>query len=119
MAYATGAIDKLGTIIYERHFHAPPHVNQEWVQRCAGQLHGALSVLEESPKEPFFMGELLSQADITTGAMIGYMKLGRYQPFPAKTYPSLEALSQRLEAMDAFIACRPAPEETMPAGLSA
>ena len=58
---------------------------------------------------------VISQADVTTGAMIGYMKLGRYKPFPSDTYPALEALSQRLEAMEAFIACRPAPDETMPA----
>ena len=114
MAYATGAIDKLGTIIYERHFHPPQHVNQDWVARCRSQLDGALRVLETFPKSPFFMGEKLSQADITTGVMIGYMKLGRYGAFPSASYPGLEALSQRLEALQAFVATRPSPEETMP-----
>lgn len=75
MAYATGAIDKLGTIVYERTFHPPEHVAQEWISRCRSQLAGALSVLEDLPKEPYFLGERLSQADVTVGAMMGYMKL--------------------------------------------
>jgi glutathione S-transferase len=114
VAYATGAVDKLGTITYEQHFHPPQHVSQEWVARCHKQLEGALQVLEDIPKEPYFLGETLTQADITTGVMIGYMKLGRYIPFPASRYPTLEALSQRLEALEAFVAARPSPEETMP-----
>lgn len=117
MAYATGAIDKLGTIVYEHQFHRPEHVNQDWVARCRSQLYGALAVLEKFPKLPFFMGERLSQADITTGVMIGYMKLERYEGFPSTTHPGLEALSQRLEALDAFVASRPSPDETMPAAI--
>src|SRR5688500_18665845 len=50
MAHATGAIDKLGTIVYERTFHPPEHVAQDWIARCRSQLEGALSVLEELPK---------------------------------------------------------------------
>jgi glutathione S-transferase len=118
MAYATGAIDKLGTITYERHFHPPQHVSQDWVARCHGQLEGALQVLEEIPKDPYFLGEKLSQADVTTGVMIGYMKLGRYMPFPSSAYPGLETLSQRLESLDAFAAARPSPEETMPTAVT-
>jgi glutathione S-transferase len=119
MAYATGAIDKLGTIVYERHFHRPEQVNQDWVARCRSQLDAALAVLEEIPKEPYFMGEKLSQADVTTGVMIGYMKLERDEPFPSATHPGLETLSKRLEALDAFVASRPSPEETMPSAVSA
>jgi glutathione S-transferase len=118
MAYATGAIDKLGTIIYEHHFHRPDQVNRDWVARCRSQLDAALAMLEEIPKEPYFMGEKLSQADVTTGVMIGYMKLGRYEPFPSATHPGLEALSQKLEALDAFVASRPSPEETMPVAVN-
>jgi glutathione S-transferase len=114
MAYATAAIDKLGTITYEHAFHPPKHVSQDWMARCHRQLEGALQVLEEIPKEPYFLGETLTQADITAGVMIGYMKLGRYKDFPAAAYPTLEALSQRLEKLDAFAAARPSPEETMP-----
>jgi glutathione S-transferase len=114
MAYATAAVDKLGTITYEHAFHPPQHVGRDWIARCHRQLEGALEVLEEIPKEPYFLGETLTQADITTGVMIGYMKLGRYKPFPAAAYPALEALSQRLETLDAFAAARPSPEETMP-----
>jgi glutathione S-transferase len=117
MAYATGAIDKLGTIVYEHHLHPAGDINRDWVARCRAQLDGALAVLEEIPKEPYFLGERLTQADITTGVMIGYMKLGRYEPFPATSHPGLEALSQRLEALDAFAAARPGVDEVMPPAL--
>jgi glutathione S-transferase len=114
MAYATGAIDKLGTIVYERTFHPPEHVAQEWIARCRSQLDGALSVLEDLPKEPYFLGERLSQADVTVGAMMGYMKLRAKEAPAAASYPTLEALSQRLEALDAFRAAQPSPDEVMP-----
>ncbi len=115
MAYATGAIDKLGTIVYERAFHPPEQVNEVWMARCRKQLEGALAVLEEIPKEPYFLGEGLSQADITAGAMMGYIKLRPDHAPPAGAYPSLDKLSDRLEALDAFRAALPSPQETMPA----
>ena len=114
MAYATGAIDKLGTIVYERTFHPPEHVAKEWIARCRSQLQGALSVLEDLPKEPYFVGERLSQADVTVGVMLGYMKLRpEYAPNPS-FYPTLEALSERLEDLDAFRNARPSSNEVMP-----
>jgi glutathione S-transferase len=114
MAYAAGAIDKLGTIVYERSFHPPEHVALEWIARCRSQLEGALSVLEDLPKEPYFLGERLSQADVTVGAMMGYMQL-RPKDAPARgSYPTLEALSERLEELDAFREARPCPDEVMP-----
>ncbi len=115
MAHATGAIDKLGTIVYERTFHPPEHVAQDWIARCRSQLEGALSVLEELPKEPYFLGERLSQADVTVGAMMGYMKLRPREAPPAGSFPSLETLSERLEELDAFREARPSPNEVMPA----
>jgi glutathione S-transferase len=114
MAYATGAIDKLGTIVYERTFHPPEHVAQEWISRCRSQLAGALSVLEDLPKEPYFLGERLSQADVTVGAMMGYMKLRPKDAPTLASYPTLEAMSDRLEELDAFREARPSPNEVMP-----
>jgi glutathione S-transferase len=114
MAYATGAIDKLGTIVYERTFHPPEHVATEWIARCRSQLEGALSVLEDLPKEPYFVGERLSQADVTVGVMMGYMKLRPKDAPNPSSYPTLEALSERLEDLDAFRNAYPSPNEVMP-----
>jgi hypothetical protein len=86
---------KLGTITYEHAFHPLQHVSQDWMARC-----------HDSSKAPcrcrgnswvLFLGETLTQADITAGVMIGYMKLGQYKPFPSAAYPTLEGLSQRLK----------------------
>ncbi len=50
MAYATAAIDKLGTIVYEHAFHPPEHVAQEWIARCRRQLAGALRCSRKFPR---------------------------------------------------------------------
>jgi glutathione S-transferase len=114
MAFATGAVDKAGTIVYERHFHSPGHVNADWVARCSRQLDGALGWLERAVTEPFFLGDRLTQADVTTGAMLGYLKLRLPESFAPGHYPALDRLSARLEAMDAFVKARPGPDEIMP-----
>jgi glutathione S-transferase len=114
MAFATGAVDKAGTIVYERHFHPPGHVNADWTARCRGQLDGALAWLERSPAGPFFLGDRLTQGDVTTGAMLGYLKLRLPESIPPGRYPALDRLSSRLEAMEAFVKSRPGPDEVMP-----
>ena len=114
MAFATGAVDKAGTIVYERHLHPPDHVNDDWIARCRGQLDGSLGWLERSLAGPFFLGDRLTQADVTTGAMLGYLKLRLPESFPSGRYPGLDRLSFRLEAMDAFVRSRPGPDEVMP-----
>jgi glutathione S-transferase len=114
MAYATGVVDKLGTIVYERTFHPPEHVSEDWMARCRRQLEGALSVLEGLSKEPYFLGDRMSQADVTMGVAMGYMKIRpEYAPAPG-SYPGLEALAERLEALDAFKAALPSDKEVMP-----
>lgn len=114
MAFATGAIDKGAGVVYERHLHSPQNLNQDWIDRCRWQLAGSLAWLEKQNKSPYFLGNRLSQADITTGVAIGYLKLRLAKDFPVATYPTLERLSAKLEATDEFIAARPSPNETMP-----
>ena len=114
MAFATGAVDKAGTIVYERHLHPPDHVNADWVARCSGQLDGALGWLERAVTEPYFLGDRLTQADVTTGAMLGYLKLRLPENFVPGRYPALDRLSARLEATDAFVKARPGPTRSCP-----
>jgi hypothetical protein len=63
------------------------------------------------------MDERLMQPDITVTVMLGYLRLRLPDALPAGRYPGLERLSAACEALPAFIATRPSPEETMPAGL--
>lgn len=114
IALASGAVDKAGAQVYERHFHPPQTVNEDWVARCRDQMRGALAQLEAKLDGAWFVADRFGQADITTAAMIGYLKLRLPEIDVARDYPRLAALSQRCEAMACFAAARPGADEVMP-----
>jgi len=113
-ALAVGAIEKTGAVVYERHFHRPECVSSEWVERCLGQLAGALSHLDQTAGAPWFFGEKMTQTDIAVGCAIGYLRLRLEEAFPPSRYPSLQALVSRCNALDEFARTQPAPDELMP-----
>ena len=115
MAMATGTIDKCGAVVYERHFHPGSKVNQEWVERLRVQVAGGLRWLEGRLTGDWFFNNKLSQADITAGVLLGYLHLRLAEVLSDGAYPRLEAFSKRCEALSAFIAARPSPDELMPA----
>jgi glutathione S-transferase len=115
-AIATGAIDKMGAYVYERHFHPPAHVNAEWAARCKGQFLGGLGHLERVLEGEWFHGGHFSQADVTTACMLGYIRLRVPEVSLEATFPKLSRLADRCEAMPAFQAARPSADEVMPAG---
>jgi glutathione S-transferase len=111
---ATGAIDKAGAVVYERHFHHGEHQNAGWIARCKGQLGGALGWLESQLKGEWLTGPKMTQADIATGCMVGYLKLRLPEALRDGDYPELERHSLACERMEAFVAARPSPDEGMP-----
>lgn len=111
---ATGAIDKTLAVVYERHFHNPQGIAHEWTVRCMAQLSGALVHLDAHAGQLWYFGNRFTQADVTLGCLIGYLKLRLPEAFPTGRYPRLEKLSDRCEALDAFEKARPAPDEVMP-----
>src|SRR5512145_2937683 len=117
VALATGAIDKAGAIVYERVLRPADKVYPPWIERCQGQLAGALDALEALPCAPWLMGERLMQPDITVAVMLGYLRFRVPDALPLGRYPGLERLSAACEALPAFVATRPSPDETMPSGL--
>jgi glutathione S-transferase len=117
VAYATGAIDKAGAVAYERLLRPVDKVHQPWIDRCLGQLAAALAALEALPQSPWLMGPRIMQADITVTAMLGYLRLRVPDGLPKGRYPNLERLSAACEALPAFAATVPAPDETMPSGV--
>ena len=114
-AMATGAIDKAGAWVYERHFHPPGQRSETMLARYQTQLAGALSWLDAQTRDGRLCGPALSQADISAAALVFYLKLRVAPAFPEGSYPRLAALCDALEATDAFIATLPAPDERMPA----
>ncbi len=114
VAYATGAIDKAGAVVYERWLHPAPAANVQWIDRCRGQLQGALSVLEARADGDWLWDRRLTHADVATGAMLGYLNLRLPEEFSPSAYPRLTAYSRRLESLDIFVEARPNPDEVMP-----
>jgi glutathione S-transferase len=114
---ATGAIDKAGAIAYERLLRPADKVHQPWIDRCRTQLASALRALDALPSSPWLLGERIMQPDITEAAMVGYLRLRVPEALPAGHYRNVERLSAACEALPAFVATRPAADETMPAGL--
>jgi glutathione S-transferase len=114
MAVASGTTDKVGAYVYERHFHEPANVNRQWLARLKGQAEGGLQWLENRLSGDWFFDGRLSQADITTGVLLGYLHLRVQDMLGHGRYPRLEAHSKRCEALPAFMAARPSPDEVMP-----
>jgi glutathione S-transferase len=111
---ATGSIDKAGAVVYERHFHEGAHLSQQWEARCKQQLVGTLGWLESQLRGEWLTGSKLTQADVTTACMVGYLKLRLPETVREGEYPELERHSMACEKLDAFVACRPSPDEVMP-----
>jgi glutathione S-transferase len=113
-AAATGAIDKAGAVVYERHFHGPEAVNAQWLARCQGQMIGGLSFLEGQLTATWLALDRFTQADLTAAALLGYLRLRMPEIALDRDYPQLKRLSERCEAMPSFAAARPSPDEVMP-----
>ena len=112
MALATGAIDKIGAATYERVVRPSAFRWPEWIERCRIQGEGAIAALAA---EPWLAGARLDQAQITTACMIRYVRMADPEALPPGRHPSLDALSQRCEALPAFQATFPA-EYVVPKG---
>jgi glutathione S-transferase len=114
-AMATGAMDKAGMWVYERHFHPPGQRSETMLARYEVQLAGALSWLDAQTRDGRLCGPTLSQADISAASLVFYLKMRVVRAFPEGSYSRLAALCDALETTGAFIATRPAPNENMPA----
>ena len=114
VALACGTAEKAGQVTYERYFHPGKMLCTDWEQRCLKQLTAGLVELEKDCGSPWFSDVHMSQADVTIGCMIGYVKLRVPEAFPAKKYPKLHSLSLHCELREEFVKTRIAPDEVMP-----
>ena len=110
LALASGVIDKIMASAYERLVRPEPYRWPEWIARCRTQAEGGIAALEAQswPADANLDQAPLDQACITTTCMIRYIGQADPDLLPSGRYPSLEALSQRCEAHQAFRATWPA-----------
>jgi glutathione S-transferase len=115
VALAAGTIEKAGAVTYERHYHPKKMLSEEWEARCLDQLKAGLTELEKNCGTPWYFDLHMSQADVTIGCLIGYVKLRVPEAFPAKKFPKLHGLSLHCEMREEFVKSRISADEVMPA----
>jgi glutathione S-transferase len=111
VAMATGAMDKAVALVYERKFHTGKAISKEWEDRCHSQLSATLQELEKNCGTPWFIDTHMTQADISIGCMLGFLKLRVGEAFPADKYPKLHRLAQHCETREEFANARISPDE--------
>jgi len=102
---ATGVIDKVGSVIYERVVRPQAYRWPEWIERSRTQAVGGLAALA---REPWPATDKLDQAQITTACMLRHAALSDASLLAGDEYACLRALSERCEAMPEFKATFPA-----------
>ena len=103
IALASGALDKGVQQVYERIFRPAEKRHEPWLQRCAGQMRGALGELEArcaATTSEWLAGDGLSQADITLACYLTYMQ--EAVPVDLAAYAALHARVARCEALPVF-----------------
>ena len=105
IALATGAIDKIGTVAYERLIRPAAYRWPEWIERCRTQGTGALAALAA---ESWPQSAQIDQAQITTACLIRYVRMAQPDLLAPGRHPALDALSLRCEARGEFQATYPA-----------
>jgi glutathione S-transferase len=80
VALGLGANEKLVAIVYEHLMRRADQRSANWIERCRGQMEGALAVLDDAAGDagPWLLGDRLTQADITT--MLGFSPLSSRRP---------------------------------------
>lgn len=105
IALATGTIDKVMGIGYERLVRPERYRWPDWIARCRTQAEGGLAALA---KQSWPVDSPLRQDWITTACMMRYVRLAVPDLLPPGRYPALDAVSDRCEALPAFKATWPA-----------
>jgi glutathione S-transferase len=114
IALAMGTMDKALVLFYERLFHIDKHINRDYEKRLLSQVNAGIAKLEDDCGAPWFFDDRFTQADITIGCILGYVKLRLPDVFPADRFPKLHALALHCETKEDFVKARPSPEELAP-----
>jgi glutathione S-transferase len=120
MALATGAADKGVLQIYETAFRPAEKRHAPWTERCRTQMSAALAALERQAAargDSWLVAAGLTQADITVGCVLGFLRGALGVNRDSLEYPALARFSARCEDLPAFRAVPfpgfgvPAPEQ--------
>jgi glutathione S-transferase len=105
VALASGTIDKVMGIGYERLIRPEAYRWPEWIARCRTQAEGGLAGLAGLS---WAADARVDQTWITTACMMRYVRLADRDLLPRGRYPALDTISDRCEALPAFKTTYPA-----------
>jgi len=109
-AVAHGTNEKLVGALYERHFRPREAWHRPWLDVCDKQVRDGFVWLNDALAGPWFLGERMTQADITA-AVFWLFARGKRPNFVAGLgCGKLDELADRLQATPAFQATKPEPE---------
>lgn len=115
-ALAQGTLEKVGAVVYERHFHAPASQSAEWLSRCLGQARAGLDQLTRRLAAPYSCGASLSHADVMITTLIWYMQDRMDEVLSPTAHAPLIDLAEQCETLPAFQAAAISDFEKMPKG---
>lgn len=106
---ADGACDALVLMFWEN--ARGERRSEPWFARQQRKVDGAMRELSRALGDATWChGDRFSQADISVGSLLGWMRV-RWPAYAwAEQYPNLARLSDRLEARPSFAATRPSPQ---------
>ena len=117
IALATGAIDKAGSIVYERTLRPADKRFAPWEERCRIQVATALEALERETGAGWYLGDRPMQPDITVACMIWYLRNRLAEVLAGGAHQRLERLADAAESLDVFQKAQPSADEKMPDGI--
>ena len=109
-AVALGANEKLVAGLYERHFRPREAWHKPWLDACDKQVSDGFGWLDAQFAGPWFMGEQMTQADVTVAVFWLFGGGKRPKFFAALGCRKLEALAEKLQDAPAFQATLPEQE---------
>ena len=102
-ATALLAAEKAVQMVYETTLRPAEFSYAPWVERCKVQMHTGLGLLEGIPPSAALSGAPLTQADVTTAVVLGFIRYVLPAEVPEGRYANLDKLSAYCESLPAFI----------------
>lgn len=110
LGVALGANEKLVAGLYERHFRTREAWHKPWLDACDKQVRDGFQWLDAQFSGPGFIGETMTQADVTVAVFWLFGRGKRPRFFAGLGCTKLEALAERLQGTPEFQATLPEPE---------
>jgi glutathione S-transferase len=109
LAIASGVMDKLVAVLYERHFRPQKKWHQPWIDACEKQIRDGLIWLDRQFEGEWLNGTTMTQADLSLAIFWLFGNAKRPGFFNRLDCPNITALSDRLKTTAPF---RDTPPET-------